>query len=192
MMISKVNAIAIAVALLAGSAAALAQADGVPPSGATPPVVDAKGNLRVPENYQTRYQALGAWAIANDEGAGSKDIHQVYASPGAIEAYRKTGHFPDGTVLVKEVFSAATDEMTTGTVSHPDQLKGWFVMVRDSKNTHPGNPLWGDGWGWSWFDADKPLKTTSTNYQSDCRTCHVPAQANDWVYVNGYPVLRHP
>ena len=51
-------------------------------------------------------------------------------------------------------------------------------MVRNSKGTHSGNPLWGDGWGWSWFDADKPLKTTSTDYHY-------------WIYTNGYPVLRH-
>ena len=81
--------------------------------------------------------------------------------------------------------------MTTGTVSHADKLKGWFVMVRDSKGTRSGNPLWGDGWGWSWFDADKPFKTTSTDYHSDCQGCHVPAKATDWIYVNGYPVLRH-
>ena len=35
--------------------------------------------------------------------------------------------------------------MTTGTVSHARTLKGWFVMVKDSKNSHPGNVLWG-GW----------------------------------------------
>jgi hypothetical protein len=33
----------------------------------------------------------------------------------------------------------------------------------------------GDGWGWSWFDAYKPLTTTSTNYKLDCQGCHVPA-----------------
>src|SRR6201991_10249 len=191
MKISKVNAIVVAVALLAASAVALAETDGVRPSGEAAVVVDAKGNLRVPENYRTRYQALGTWAIAKDDGAGSEEIHQVYASPGAIDAYRHTGHFPNGTVLVKEVFGTATNAMTTGTVSHPYQLKGWFVMVRDSENTHPGNPLWGDGWGWSWFDADKPLKTTSTDYHSDCQGCHVPAKATDWIYVNGYPALRH-
>jgi len=61
------------------------------------------------------------------------------------------GQFPDGAALVKEVFATSTNEMTTGTVSHADKLKGWFVMVRDSKGTHPGNPLWGDGWGWLSF-----------------------------------------
>jgi hypothetical protein len=96
-----------------------------------------------------------------------------------------------GTVLVKEVFGTTTSGMTTGTVSHATRLKGWFVMVRDSRNTRRGNALWGDGWGWSWFDADKPLTTTSTDYKTDCRGCHVPAQSTNWIYVDGYPALRH-
>lgn len=188
----KTIGIALAAALAVGSVAALAQsrprASGA--ETAAVKVVDASGNLRVPENYRLRYQALGSWAIAADGAAGSKEMHEVYASPGAIAAYQKTGRFPDGTVLVKEVFGAATASMTTGTVSHPETLKGWFVMVKDSKNSHPGNPLWGDGWGWSWFDADTPLKTTSTDYKSACQGCHVPAKSTDWIYVNGYPALR--
>lgn len=153
-------------------------------------VVDANGNLRVPENYRTTYQSLGSWAVAADQGKGSKELHIVYASPGTIAAYRKDGHFPDGAVLVKEVFQAATGPMTTGTVSHAETLKGWFVMMRDSEGRHAGNKLWGDGWGWSWFDAANPSKTTSTDYKTDCQPCHVPAQATDWIYVNGYPPLR--
>ena len=121
-------------------------------------VVDANGNLRVPADYRTAYQFLGSWAVAADQGQGSKEVHVVYASPGTIAAYRKDGHFPDGSVLVKEVFEATTAAMTTGTVSHAQKLKGWFVMVKDSKNSHPGNTLWGDGWGWSWFDASNPVK----------------------------------
>jgi hypothetical protein len=184
--------IAVAVTLMAGSIAAFAQTNGLIPAGSRvgANVVDARGNLHVPENYRTLYQALGSWAIAADGGPGSKEIHDVYASPGTIDAYRKTGRFPEGAVLVKEVFGTSTGSMTTGTVSHADLLKGWFVMVKDGKTSHPGNPLWGDGWGWSWFDADKPLKTTSTNYKTDCQGCHVPAQSTDWIYVNGYPALR--
>jgi hypothetical protein len=153
-------------------------------------VVDANGNLRVPADYRTAYQFLGSWAVAADQGQGSKDVHVVYASPGAIAAYRKDGRFPDGSVLVKEVFAATTSTMTTGTVSHAQNLKGWFVMVKDSRNSHPDNKLWGNGWAWSWFDAPNPLKSTSTDYKVDCLTCHVPARATDWIYVQGYPPLK--
>ena len=153
-------------------------------------VVDAKGNLRVPENYRTEYQFLGAWAVAAEDGNGSKEMHEVYASPGTIATYRRTGDFPDGTVLVKEIWGTETQPMTAGLSSHAQTLKSWFVMVRDSRNTHPGNKLWGDGWGWSSFPADTPTKTSSTDYTADCKGCHVPAQATHWVYVEGYRPLH--
>jgi hypothetical protein len=152
-------------------------------------IVDAAGNLHVPDAYRTAYQFLGSWAVAAGEGQGSKQLHVVYASPGTVTAYRKEGRFPDGAVLVKEVFQTTTEAMTTGTVSHADILRGWFVMVKDSMGRYKGNKLWGDGWGWSWFDAANPSRTTSTNYKTDCQSCHVPARASDWIYVAGYPPL---
>jgi Cytochrome P460 len=169
-------------------AACQAQSPGRRPQGQV--IVDEKGNLRVPEGYRTTYSLLGTWVVAADQGQGAKELHVVYASPATIAEYRKDGHFHDGAVLVKEVFQAQTAPMTTGTVSRAGTLKGWFVMVKDSKDHYPSNKLWGDGWGWSWFDASNPTKTTSTDYRSNCRGCHVPAQASDWIYVDGYPVLR--
>jgi len=192
MRISKAIGIAVAATLVAVAAVALVYVNRASSGSGQPMtnVVDPKGNLRVPANYRTLYQSVGTWAIAADSGRGSKEMHEVYASPGTIEAFRSGGRFPDGAVLVKEVFGTSTMGMTTGTVSHAVSLKGWFVMVKDGRNSHPGNPLWGDGWGWSWFDADQPLKTTSTNYKTDCQGCHVPAQSTDWIYVSGYPVLH--
>ena len=153
-------------------------------------IVDATGNIHLPDNYRTAYQSLGAWAVAAAEGQGSKELHVVYASPGTIAAYREGGRFPDHAVLVKEVYQTATESMTTGTVSHANALKGWFVMVKDSTGRFPDNKLWGDGWGWAWFDAANPAKTTSTSYTANCQYCHIPAKASDWIYVDGYPALR--
>src|SRR3954449_7662267 len=89
----------------------VAQAHKPATSGKSVPVVDGKGNLRVPANYQTSYEYLGSWAIAAEQGQGSKELHNVYASPGTIETYRKNGKFSDGAVLVKEVFEPATKQM---------------------------------------------------------------------------------
>jgi hypothetical protein len=157
MKLSRTVGLTVAVSPAAGAVAALAQISGAPPADPIANVVDAAGHPRVPADYRTLYQALGSWAIVANSGQGSKEMYTVYASPGAIDSNRKTGHFPDGAVLVKEVFATSTNEMTTG--------------------------------GWSWFDADKPLKTTSTDYRTDCQGCHVRAKAADWIYVNGYPVL---
>jgi hypothetical protein len=173
-----------------GAVTAYAQTDTRSQYGGTAAaVVDEKGNLRVPSDYRSTYQMLGTWAVASDDNSGSKQLHVVYASPRAVAAYLKDGHFPDGTVLVKEVFNTATKNMTTGTVSSAGALAGWFVMVKDNVGRFPGNKLWGDGWGWSWFDATDPRKTTSTDYKTDCQSCHMPARASDWIYAHGYPVL---
>jgi Cytochrome P460 len=183
-----IDAIIIGIAGLSAmvAVAAFGQMDATKPES----VADASGNLHVPDVYRTIYHSLGTWAVGADQGPGAKELHVVYASPGTIAAYRSNGSFPDGAVLVKEVFETATGKMTTGTVSHAETLKGWFVMVRDTKGLHPDNKLWGDGWGWSWFDAVNPSKTTSNDYKADCRPCHVPAQATNWIYVGGYPTLR--
>src|SRR5215510_11865653 len=59
-------------------------------------VVDAAGNLRVPDSYRTTYEFLGSWAVAADQSPRSKELHVVYASPGTITAFRVDGRFPDG------------------------------------------------------------------------------------------------
>jgi hypothetical protein len=161
MKLSRTVGLAVAVSLVAGTVAAIAQISGTAPADY---VVDAAGHLRVPADYRTLYQALGSWAIAADSGEGSKEMHAVYASPGAIDAYRKTGHFPDGAVLVKEVFATSTNEMTTGAVSHADRLKGWFVMVKDSKETHPATrcgATGGDGRGSTRTSRSRPPRPTT-------------------------------
>jgi hypothetical protein len=156
----------------------------------TKAVVDTQGNLRVPTEYRTSYQYLGSWAVAAKESQGSKELHIVYASPGAVAAYRQNGRFSDGAVLVKEVYQTSTQPMSTGIVSRAGALQGWFVMVKESKDTHPDNQLWGDGWAWSWFDAGDPVKTTSNNYRLQCLPCHEPARGTDLIYVQGYPGLN--
>jgi len=167
-----------------------AQTNAKQPEASANGVVDPSGSLHVPSGYQSTYEFLGSWAIAGDPGTGSKELHVVYASPGTVAAYRKSGRFPQGAVLVKEVRAASTRQMTTGLVSHGDTLKGWFVVVKGAEGSYPGNALWGDGWGWAWFDASDPHKTTSTDYRVDCKGCHVPAQSTDWIYVDGYSPLK--
>jgi len=149
-------------------------------------LVDKTGNIRKPSDYRDRYQALGTFTVLDPKG---EEMHITYASPGTAEYYRKTGKFADGTVLVKEVFGTDHANMTTGDAHWASGTKVWFVMIKDEKGRYPGNPLWGDGWGWALFKSDAPDKQVATDYKKDCLGCHIPAKATDWVYVQGYPVL---
>ena len=62
-------------------------------------------------------------------------------------------------------------------------------MVKDQKRRFETSPIWGDGWGWALFDAKDPSTMVTKSYEQECRSCHVPAQQTDWVYVQGYPTL---
>jgi hypothetical protein len=151
-------------------------------------LVDAKGNIGKPAGFRDRYQVLGVFDPTNLNN--ETEMHYTYASPGAAEYYRKNGKFADGTVLVKQVFATDHAKLTTGDAHWATDTLIWFIMVKDENGRYPGNPLWGDGWGWALYKADAPDKQVATDYKKDCLGCHVPAKSTDWVYVQGYPVLK--
>ncbi len=157
------------------------------------PYVDAAGNIRIPEDYR-QWAFLGTWHIAPEKGtgdsAGAAGFHNVYMQHSAVEAFRETGQFPDGAVIVKELLKSKTGDLTTGEVTWATEIEGWFVMVKDTQGRFPGNPLWGSGWGWVLFNSDNPQKTVTRNWRSDCLGCHLPAKDTDWVFVQGYPLLQ--
>src|SRR3546814_12161745 len=48
-------------------------------------VVDANGNMHVPQDYLRTYRYLGTWSVLADEGQGVSEHHVVYASPGTVD-----------------------------------------------------------------------------------------------------------
>ena len=59
----------------------------------------------MPTDYRDTYQYLGTWAVADEKVAGSKEMHIVYASPGAAAGHRANGKFAPGT----RMYLAASD-----------------------------------------------------------------------------------
>ena len=149
--------------------------------------VSATGDIALPDGFDT-WPTLGAWGVAGPDGVAT-GMHQGYASPGTIEAFRRDGKFADGSVLVKEVRGASTAALTTGAATYATENQVWFVMVKDSTNRFADNPIWGDGWGWALFEAGDRSAQVAQDYTIDCQGCHIPAQDNDWIYVEAYPVL---
>jgi len=146
--------------------------------------------IKLPENFRTGYEFLGAWAVSGDADTGGEvGQHIVYASPGTVKAYRNTGKFPDGAVLVKELFKGKTEDLTTGSATSAAEVAGYFVMVKDAAGNNTG-PLWGDGWGWAFFGADNTKQTTTKDYEAECLACHEPVRDRDLVYSYAYPVLK--
>ena len=173
-------------------AAALALWDGTDDRGAALAALPAEKLLQVPAvDYRKDWVQLGTFSILSDEpDEGAEQLHVVYTAPANVEAYRQTGAFPDGTVLVKDVLATRTEDLTTGTVSFGTHLVGRFVMVKDAAGTHgQGSPLWGDGWGWAFYEGIETTETVTTDYRTDCLGCHEPVRHQDLIYIQGYPVL---
>lgn len=152
------------------------------------PYVDDKGNIAFPEGFRTSMTHLGSWFVPT---GGASGFHDVYTERESVEAFRKTGKFPDGATLVKELRASHSADYSTGNgVSHSTgAIKQWFVMVKDAGDRFAGNPLWGDGWGWALFKPNGLSENNASDYKKDCLGCHVPAKDKDWVYTEAYPIL---
>src|SRR4030095_8209547 len=89
---------------------------------------DPQDLMHVPDaDYRRDWVLLGSFSVlADDPEAGAKEFHVVYTQPENVDAYRKTGAFLDGAILVKDVFAANTEAMTTGTSSYANTLIGRF------------------------------------------------------------------
>lgn len=150
-------------------------------------IVSEDGAISLPDDFRRELVHLGSWFVPEGAAAG---FHHVYTQQSAIEAYRRDGSFPDGAVLVKELRDFRRGDYTTGQgVASATDPTQWFVMVKDAVGRFEGHPLWGNGWGWALFEADDPGVQVATDFRADCLGCHAPAQAHDWVYVEGYPRL---
>jgi cytochrome c len=148
------------------------------------------GAISRPADYREKFEHIGSSAVASKPGGAIDEMHSVYSRPEDVKAFRRDGRFPDGAVLVKEVTKIASEKLTAGEAHWSAGPKLWFVLVKDAKGRFPGSDLWGDGWGWGLFLANAPAKNVATDYKVDCRTCHIPAKQNDWLYVRVYPGLR--
>lgn len=155
------------------------------------PYVNHRGDIAFPAGFRTSMVHLGSWFVPTGEASG---FHDVYAEEDAVLAYRKIGRFPDGATLVKELRVADAGDYTTGkdVIYATNEVKQWFVMIKDSKGRFPDNPLWGEGWGWALFQPAAPAKNVAVDYKTDCLGCHVPARDQDWVYTEAYPTLNAP
>lgn len=69
--------------MLAGAVAALAATLTAAAGPTSASVAAPQGRLHVPADCQKTYEHLGSRAFAADKATGSREMHIVYASPGA-------------------------------------------------------------------------------------------------------------
>jgi hypothetical protein len=179
-----------AVAAVAVLAVAMAVETPVADEGAASAMVSPDGTIEMTtQDYQRDWTMLGIFARLDENGVNQFNV--VYTQPETVTAYRETGEFPEGAVIIKELRQGITAAEGGDKVSSLGVLTGWFTLIKPPKSNAPQGPLWGDGWGWAKFNADAPDSTITRSYKTECIACHSPVKNTDFIHVEGYPLLRN-
>jgi hypothetical protein len=173
------------------------------------PVYDSAGRVKTPTGYRA-WVFVGAPLTpeglndgkfnCNPDGTNCTrsnfpEYHHVYIEKKNVDAYLKTGSFPEGTVIVKELTRVLDPTFPDGSRKEPSgrgyfngEYNGIDMTVKDSKRFANTN-----GWGFFSF-GHHPLPYNPTSAEkpvAECAGCHIANVANtDMTWIQFYPQLR--
>ena len=161
------------------------------------PQWNADGSLAMPKDFR-EWVFLGAPTTPNALNGGAAafpEFHNVYTQPSAFKAYRATGKWPEGTMMVKELQLAAKGDQPDGSAAAPSgrgyfpaEANGIDISVKDSAK-FPDTKNWGfftyGHHAIPYAASSKPMDKGS------CAACHMAQAHEDMVYVDFYkPILK--
>jgi hypothetical protein len=162
-------------------------------------VFDSQGKLKLidPATFR-RWVFVGAPLTPNGLNNGKANFpeyHHVYIEGKNVDAYLKTGSFPEGTVIVKELTRVLNPTFPDGSRQEPSgrgyfngEYNGIDLTVKDSKRFAKTN-----GWGFFTFGHHpEPYAQTAAEAPStECAFCHQAYVAKtDMTWIQFYPLLR--
>lgn len=158
------------------------------------PEYTMSGELILPKNFN-EWIFVGSPLTPNGLNGGKANFpeyHNVYIEPGSYEIYKKTGEFPDGTILFKELQLTIPGENPDGSRTEasgrgyfPGKLNGADVTVKDSKRFADTG-----GWGYFNFNHHEPKAATAkAKPKAECAYCHMASAKKDDVWTQFYPLL---
>lgn len=162
-------------------------------------VYDSQGRLKLPDpTIFRKWVFLGAPTTPNGLNNGKAsfpEFHHVYVEQKNLDAYLKTGTFPEGTMLVKELTRVLNPAFPDGSRKEPSgrgyfngEFNGIDLSIKDSKRFSKTN-----GWGYFTF-GHHPLPYAEMAEEaspSECAGCHITYVAKtDMTWVQFYPIMR--
>jgi len=168
----------------------------LPPRTRYLPEYTASGDLILPKNNIWREWVFVGEPLTPNALNGGKanfpEYHNVYIEPGSYEIYKKTGEFPDGTILFKELQLTLPGETPDGSRTEqsgrgyfPGAFNGADVTVKDTKRYADTG-----GWGYYNFNHHEPKAPTATVQPRDkCAFCHIASAKKDEVWTQFYRLL---
>ncbi|MFC6671132.1 cytochrome P460 family protein [Marinobacterium aestuariivivens] len=177
---------------LLGSWIATARAESMADWG---PAWDRNGKLLLPEHFR-HWVFLGSPLTPNALNGGQAafpEYHNVYVQPQAFAAYRETGQWPEGTIMLKELqltrqatHPDGSSQEASGRGFFPGTLNGIDISVKDSSRFRDT-----EGWGFFNFGHHAPPYAESAAAQpaEACAGCHME-NATNMVFSKFYaPIL---
>jgi len=179
-----------------------------PPAGMVLPQYTDDGKLKVSENYRdwvfvgtsiglsynenVQVEADKAAESAAAEGVNPESphynpgvFHHTYMQPQAYAHYRKTGEFPEKTILVLEIYESLQKVQ-------PDTkgfTQGKRLALEVSVKNHERIPE-----GWAYYDfrlkENKPAESARNFPKGMCYNCHEQHAREDKVFTQFYPILQ--
>ena len=155
------------------------------------------GKVKLPPGFR-KWVFVGAPLTPNGLNggkAGFPEYHNVYVEQKNVDAYLKTGSFPEGTVIVKELTRVLTPMFPDGSRTEPSgrgyfngEYNGIDMTVKDAKRFAKTN-----GWGFFTF-GHHPMpydQTAAEASPAECASCHIANVAKtDLTWIQFYPLLR--
>jgi hypothetical protein len=168
----------------------------LPPRTRYLPEYTASGDLMLPKNNIWREWVFVGEPLTpnalNDGKANFPEYHNVYIEPGSYEIYKKTGEFPEGTIMFKELQLTLPGENPDGSRTEPSG-RGYFpgafngadVTVKDTKRYADTG-----GWGYYNFNHHEPKAPVATlKPKAECAYCHIASAKKDGVWTQFYRLL---
>jgi len=157
--------------------------------GDTGPRFEGKDTLLRPTGYREWVFVGSSLGLSYDPVAGEKRkperYHNVYINPSSYREFSRTGKFPDGTMMVLELATAAIKSEPRLHGSYQGDFVALEASVKDSKR-------FPDVWAYfSFTERDGSIRTRAQPFPSNaCWSCHNKKAETDHVFTQFYPVLR--
>jgi Cytochrome P460 len=130
---------------------------------------------------------LGMSYREGEAAPGPQEFHNLYIAPAAYREFKKSGKFPEGTMLVMEKMSPGSRVSPNQRGNFEDQSKGIEVALKDSSH-------FAESWAYfNFIQRDgSPATAAKAFAKESCWACHNEHAATDNVFTQFYPVLRKP
>ncbi len=153
-------------------------------ASAQQPKYDDGNALLRPEGYREWVFVGSNLGIGYSDDGKDGSFKNIFIQPEMYKAYKKTGRFPDKTMLVMEVFTPGEKRPPAKVGKFEDKLRGIEVAVKDEAK-FPEK--------WAYFNfigSNGQLEKAKAFPKDACWNCHNQHAAVDNVFVQFYPALR--